>query len=222
MRKILMVAMLATCGATIPLAHAGKLQCWVDDKGVRACGDRVPPQYAKQERKVLNEHGVVVGTKAREKTQEEVAEAQRQAAAVAAEKKRYEEQVAYDKYMLQTFESVTQMQGVRDTRLATLDGRLKLAERSVTDAENSLKGLRERLAALEKEGKTDVRLKKQVTDFEASLVDTLRSVAQMKKEREEISLKFSADAERFKQLRAGQVQMGSPAAGPAPAAAPAP
>lgn len=210
-------ALLISSGAT-----AGKLQCWTDEKGTRACGDRVPPQYAKQERKVLNEQGVVVDTKARQKTPEEVAEHERKLAAAAAEKKRFEDQTAYDKYMLQTFDTVTQMQGVRDTRILTLDGRLKGAETAVKETEISLKELRDRAAVAEKAGKpVDAKLAKNITQFEQSLVDSLKSVSQLKKEREDIDLKFKNDVIRYKKLRAGEIQIGSPdAAAIAPPSAP--
>lgn len=213
------VVVLVLFHGPISAAPAQKLQCWVDEKGMRACGDRVPPQYAKGERQVLNAQGVVVGTKARQKTEAEVAEEERKAQAALVEKKRFEEQSAYDRYMLQTFDSVTQMEGVRDTRIATLDGRLRLAEKSVVDTENSLKGLRDRANAAEAAGeKIDPRLAKQLVQFETSLVDTLQSVAQMKKEREDILTKSRSDVERFKKLRAGHIQIGSM---PEPAAAPA-
>ena len=41
---------------------------WVDEKGVVHYGDSIPPQYAKQERSVLNRHGVEVGRLEGEKT----------------------------------------------------------------------------------------------------------------------------------------------------------
>lgn len=187
-----------------------KLQCWTDNKGVRSCGDRVPPEYAKDEREVLNQQGIVVSTKSRQKTDAEIAEEQRKAEAASAEKKRFEEQAAYDKYMLQTFDSVTQMNAVRETRVVTLDGRLRLAEKSVGDTENSLKGLKERANTLKQAGKpVDPRLAKQIAEFETSLVDTLKSIAQLKTEREQTALKFDNDVERYKKLRAGEIQMGS-------------
>lgn len=216
MRRALLLMIVSVFGFSLALAAAPdsgrKLQCWTDEKGQRACGDRVPPQYAKQERQVINSQGMVVGTKARQKTDAEIAEEQRKAEAAAAEKKRLEEQTAYDKYLLQTFSNVAELQGVRDTRVATLDGRLKLAEKSVADTEASLKGLRERAAADQKAGKpVDARLGKQIKEFEAALVDGHKAVDQLRKDREQIGAKFDKDIERYKKLRTGEIQMGSPA-----------
>ena len=83
----LIVLMLA-----VPAVHAGKLACWTDDKGQKACGDRVPPQYAKKERQVLDGHGRVIQTQSREKTPEEIAEARQKEEAAAADKMRFEQQ----------------------------------------------------------------------------------------------------------------------------------
>lgn len=199
------------------VAMAGKLQCWTDEKGQRACGDRVPPQYAKGERKVLDSQGRVTAIKEREKTPEEVAEAQRQRAAQQAEAERLKKQTAYDQYLLQTYANVAEMEGVRDTRVRTLEGRLELAEKAVVDNEASLKTLKERLAK-QPADKPNVPLQKQVTQFEGTLVDNLKAVAQLKTERGNVAQKFDSDIRRYKQLRAGEIAMGSPDVPPEPAA----
>lgn len=209
MRKLTLMTLIAvTASATAVAAPPGKshtMQCWTDEHGVRACGDRVPPQYAQGEREVLNSQGMVTDTKSRKRTAAEVVEDQKKEAAIEAEKRRLSEQTAYDRYLLQTFQSVTQMQAVRDNRVATLDGRLGLAEKSVTENEKTLQGLRERATAKP----NDVRLKKQVKEYESSLVDTLKAVAQMKKDRENTNTKFDRDVARYKKLRSGELQIGS-------------
>lgn len=213
----LMVLLVAA--APLTASAAGTLQCWTDEKGHRACGDRVPPQYAKQERDILNKQGIVVDKKDRQKTAAEIAADQQRKQAEADEKDRRQKQSAYDQYMLQTFESVTQMQGVRDTRVQALDGRIKLAEKSVADTEKSLQDLKARVAEGEKAGKPDLRAQKQVGEFEAALVDTLKSVAQLKKERAEVLSDFDRDARRYKKLRSGELSIGAPEEAPPPATA---
>lgn len=214
-QKTTVAMVLASCSmmaAAAAPSSGKKMQCWTDEKGVRACGDRVPPQYAKTEREVRNAQGVVIDTKSRQKTESEVAEEQRKLDAVAAEKKRLVEQSAYDQYMLQTYDSVHQMEGVRDTRISTLDGRLKLAERAVADTEKSLVDLKARAVNLEKAGKpVNLKLSQQIKQFESSLVDGLKSVATLKKERGETATKFEGDIARYKKLRAGELQIGAPA-----------
>lgn len=193
-------------GPTVPK----KMQCWTDSTGKRACGDRVPPEYAKGERQQLDKQGRVIGTKAREKTPEEVAAADLKLKAEQAEKERQIKQSAYDKYLLQTYSSVAEMQGVRDSRLASADGRLKLAEKSIVENEATLKALRSRVEALTLEGKpASPRLEQQIKTFEAALVDGLKVASQLKVEREQILVRFTEDIGRFRRLRAKEIQVGS-------------
>ena len=137
----------AAAMAAGPSRGGKQLECWTDKSGARACGDHVPPEYAKQQRDVLNNSGQVVSTKARELTDAERAEAQRQAEAAVAEQRRRTRQVAYDNFMMQSYESVTQLQKVRDENLKTIDSRQALAEKAVPGAEAALKAARARAQA---------------------------------------------------------------------------
>lgn len=201
-----------------------KMVCWTDDQGLRACGDRVPPEYAKGEREVFDAQGRVVEKKVRQKTPEEVAEIERKAAAAVVEAARAEKQTRYDKYLLQTFGSVAELEGARDARLRTVDSLVNINEKSVTDAEASLKTLQARAEAQKKDGKEpDARLLKQIKQFEGSLVDGLKAREQKKKERAEIIEKFGTDIARYKKLRTHEIQIGSaPEAPPAASAPPKP
>lgn len=216
MRKL--IPLLMAAGLFTQAAEA-KLVCWTDDKGQKACGDRVPPQYAKKDREVLDAQGRVVKKQERQKTAEEVAKAEAEAAAARAEKERLEKQTKYDKYLLQTFGSIAELEGVRDNRVRTLDGRITIAEKAVTDNEAALASLKDRAAKARESGKEpDAKLLKSIGEFEASLVDNLKGVASLKKEREDIQAKFADDIQRYKGLRQGVIQVGS--AAPSAAARP--
>lgn len=194
-----------------------KLVCWTDEHGHRACGDSVPPQYAKSERQVLNERGLVIETRPREKTPEERASEEREAQAIAAEKKRLQEQAAYDRYLLQAYGDIADMERARDERLVTLDGRIRMAEQAVADNEKTLAELRKRVdaakaRAAEKQAAApdedepapkavNARLAQQVHDFENTLADNLRAVRSLKTERSNTEAKFAKDIERYRALR---------------------
>ncbi|HVT33980.1 MAG TPA: hypothetical protein VHE37_00240 [Nevskiaceae bacterium] len=274
MRNKTVVLGLLGCVLSVVALHVAakgkQLVCWTDKDGVRACGDSVPPEYAKQDRDVLNAQGQVVGTMAREKTAAELAEEQRQAEAAAAEQRRHTRQLAYDNYMLQSYESVTQLQKVRDDNLTTIDGRLALAEKAVPGAENALNGVKARNAAEDAKDAKDhvayasaedcidpqiikdkiaaraaklpppkpvkgkappppkdppelkaaqdkwnsrecgqVRRGKLLAQFEQSLVDALKAVQSLKKQREDTAARYELDIARFKKLRSHEVMVGS-------------
>ena len=179
-----------------------KLYRWVDDNGQVHYGDRIPPQYAKKERAEINERGVVVDVKAREKTSDELAAEQAAALAAAEEAQRAEEQARYDRYLISSFNSVADLMALRDDRLSLLESRLTLARKSVADTEKSLTGLIERRDKLQSAGKpVPDKLNKQISEFESSLVAGLRSVSGLEEEQVETRRKFTNDIERYIELR---------------------
>lgn len=206
MRRVLLAVALAGAAAGPPALHAQaperKIVCWTDENGHRACGDRVPPQYARQERQVYDKSGRVVETIERQKTPDEVAEAERRVAEQEAGRKRAQEQAAYDRFLLTSFASVAELERTRDERLSTLNGRLGLAEKSLADNEDGIRQLQEQIAAAEQqpEKKAPVRLTRELTEFERTLADNRRAVEKLKGERDQIVLKFASDIARYREL----------------------
>jgi hypothetical protein len=74
--KLQAVMSIATAVILItPLSgYTGPLLKWTDENGRIHYGDRIPPKYAKQERKILNEQGIEVKTIDAAKTPEQLAE----------------------------------------------------------------------------------------------------------------------------------------------------
>ena len=56
------------------VAGDGQLYRWVDENGTVHFGDSVPPEYAKTERHIVNEHGISVDVLPAEKTEEQLQE----------------------------------------------------------------------------------------------------------------------------------------------------
>jgi hypothetical protein len=84
----LIVAVGAALLLSTPVLHAGKLYKWIDESGQVRYGDRVPPEYAKRRNETLNSQGIVVETKAAQKTKEQLAE-ERRIAALRGDRSRY-------------------------------------------------------------------------------------------------------------------------------------
>lgn len=178
-------------------AVAKPIVCWTDDKGQRACGDRVPPEYARKERQVFNERGMVVDTKPREKTPEEIADAERKAQQEREAKRAAEAQAAYDRFLRQTYTSVAEIETARDSRLAALDARLQLAEKALSDSEAALTDLRSRS---EEDAEDADKLARQIRAFEASRDSNGNAVASLRKEREELAASYRRDIARYREL----------------------
>src|SRR3990172_1708840 len=96
---------LCTVSAGVEARETKKLLCWTNSDGVKECGDKLPPEYAQEGHEVLNKSGRVVKETERVKTEEELAEAKKQAAIKAAAAKAAKEQAAKDKILLDTFSS---------------------------------------------------------------------------------------------------------------------
>lgn len=223
MRKTLIPALLAALTFVPTAQAAGKLVCWTDNKGQRACGDRVPPEYAKGEREVLDGQGRVVEKKSKQKSAEQLAEEERQVAAAKAEKERFEKQSKYDRFLLQTFNSPKDLEQSRDSRLRALNGQIVLNDKSIAETEKTLKSLNTRVETAKKNGKpVDAGLTKQINQFEQGLAESRASIEQKRKEQDEVRAKFGADIERYNKLRSGELQIGAfdPAAAPAPSPTP--
>ena len=74
--KIIVSTLLAFTFVYGPTAGAGMYK-WVDDEGEVHYGNSVPPEFAKKERRKLNERGRTVKVYDAAKTPEEIAEAAR-------------------------------------------------------------------------------------------------------------------------------------------------
>lgn len=180
-----------------------KYSCWTDEQGHRACGDRVPPESAKQGRKVFGKDGRVVQTVPRELSPEEQVEANRQAEAAAAAKRAREAAVAYDRFLLDTYSSVRDIERARDERIITLDGRLRLTEQAIAGDEKSLAGLNTQAEGLLKQGKTpDKKLRRQILGVQKTLNDNRNAAEQIKTDRSALEAKFTRDMQRYQELRA--------------------
>lgn len=190
--------------AAVSAPAQAKIVCWTDDNGNRACGDRVPPQYANKERQVLDENARVREVQAAKKDEAQ-AQAEREASQREAERQRQlDEQRRYDRYLVQTFNSVDQLQAARDERLSMIDGRISLSEKAVASNTAALQELeRQAQPHREKNSALPEKLNKQIKDFQASLVDNQQSVKSLQAERVNLLNQFDRDIKRYQALTGG-------------------
>ena len=205
MRILLPALVLALLAAS---AHGAaterKLYRWVDKNGQVHYGDSIPTEYAEQDRDVLNRQGVQVGREEGLITEEEAR------AKAAADKAARDEQKRKlrDRVLLQTYQSVAEIEVLRNRRLDLVDAQLTIQEQSLAN-------LRTKRAQLEKQaarykpanksadaaplpGDLALDLKRSAAD-----IDTQQeNLVKRREERETIRLNFEADIKRYKELRA--------------------
>jgi len=199
---LLLLGSMAAAGNT-----DGRLYRWVDASGTVHFGDSVPPEYAKTERQIVNEHGITVETLPAEKTDVELAEEARMEALAAAERRRAEELDQRDSILLSTYLSVDEIEALRNRRKELLDGQIRVTE-------IYLSNLREKLQKLQADAS---RFQPYNSDPNAppihdwlakELSNTLNSILVYEKtlddtrvQQTEIVAKFEKDIDRFRLLK---------------------
>jgi hypothetical protein len=186
---LISLAFLVSAG--IPAAAFAATYKWVDENGVTHYGDKIPPQYAKQQREVLNQQGTTVKVLQHEKTADERAEEVKQQKLKEEEAK----QASYDRYLLQTFETEADLARMRDERLSTMDSHIRISESSVVGNQKSLEQRKARK-------NPSPALTKQIVELEARLAKDQETLAKQKEERTRLSSQFTRDIARYRQLKA--------------------
>ncbi|MGH8197061.1 MAG: DUF4124 domain-containing protein [Steroidobacteraceae bacterium] len=181
-----------------------KLYRWVDKNGQVHYGDSVPPEYAEQDRQVLNRQGVAVGKEEGTITPEEAA------AKAAADKAAREEQKRKlrDRVLLQTYQSVKELEILRDNRIELVDAQLTIQEQSLSNLRAQraqIERMASRYAPSNKAPDAPALPDEVAADLERSASDIVTQEANLVKRREEresIRLNFEADIKRYQELRA--------------------
>lgn len=126
LRSLLPLLLLAMASGP---ADAQKLYKWVDKNGQVHYGDRIPPEYADQDREVLNKQGLSVGREEGAETPEEALEREeRERAARIAE-----EQAQRDRMLISTYQNVDEIELLRARRLDQIDAQILIQEQSLAN-----------------------------------------------------------------------------------------
>lgn len=199
-----MIALLAGGAAAQSTDKQKKVYRWVDKNGQVHYGDSVPAEYSEQDRDVLNKQGIKVGREEGTITPEE-------AAAKAAEDKAAREEQKRklrDRVLLQTYQSVKELEILRDNRLELVDAQLTIQEQSLSNL-RAQRAKIERVAARYAPANTEPGAPplpdEMSTDLARSANDIVTQESNLlrrRQERENIRLTFEADIKRYQELRA--------------------
>lgn len=204
---LLMLAMPAT-------AKAQKIVCWKDKSGkVVGCGDRVPPEFQKNESKTLDNRGITRQTTvSAEEAAKLKAEEEKKAALKLEEDRRIAEQRRQDTALVNTYTSASEIDVRRDRELQVVDLQIQQLKASVKGAEDAHKSQKARYATFEKRGKVPDNVKDDLAQAAAEENNVKARIAEKEKDKERIAASYAQQKARFIELK------GSPAAAaPAPA-----
>lgn len=194
--------LLLLLGAPAP-ALAEKLYRWVDDHGHVHYGDRIPPEFAKKDRDVLNNQAIKIGSIEGEKTPEELLAMARREERRQALLKR----ARRDRILLATYLSVGEIELLRDRRVGLLS-----AQANVTS--QYLDTLREKMVVLQTEStqykpySADENAPSIPENLAKEMLITLntineyeRSLSKIRSNQTELEMQFAEDISRFKELK---------------------
>ncbi len=185
-----------------PALHAGKLYKWIDEHGQVRYGDRVPPEYAKKRNETLNSQGIVVETRAAQKTKEQLAEEQRLAALRAEEERRQREQAHKDRILLDTFTNEDEMILTRDGKIQAIEAIIRVTRGRIEKTKQKLSEFTRRAANIERAGKpVAASLTQQIAELHSQIQQNLAYIENREREQQAIREKFEADIKRFRELK---------------------
>jgi hypothetical protein len=200
---LLSMALLATSAHAAPAPgsakNGGVAYKWVDEQGVVHYGDNIPPQYAQQDRAVMNSQGVEVSHIAAALTAE-------QAAAEARKKAEALKQRQHDSFLVTTYTSVADIEALRDVRLDQLQGQRAAAESYVESLRSRLGALQTRALTFQPYSAT-AGARRMPDDLAENLVRTVSEMRQQAgalaakgDEEKTLRAQFDADIQRYREL----------------------
>jgi hypothetical protein len=174
---------------------------WVDKNGERHYGDAVPPEYAQQERRVLNSQGVEIQRVDAEKNPQQAAEERKRLQAI-------QDRAQHDRFLLTTYTSTKDIERLRDERLDQIDGQIKATIAYIESLDTRLKALQQRALNF-KPYNTRPDARRMPDDLAEQLVRASnevraqhRSMDRRKQEQASVRAQFEADIARYRELTA--------------------
>lgn len=203
--RVLLAAVALMLGISAP-ASSARIVCWTNSEGVRECGNAVPPEYAQQSVERKSAMGLTLERTERAKTAEELERERTERERLTREKAQQDrlaaEQARHDAVLLQTFTTEEDLKLAHDGKVAAIDSRIKHSEQIVERLEQSRAELQREAANLERGGKkVSDELRKQISDLQSQIDKTLAEIDRREDERVLLQDRFSADLERYRELK---------------------
>lgn len=201
----LLLAMLACLTMWSAAADAQTVYKWTDKRGQTHYGDRVPPEYATQDRELINRQGITVGREEGTITDEEL-KAQKERERIARIKA---EAALRDRMLVTAYQSVEEIELVRGRRLDQIDSQIQLLKLGVDNLVARHRELVKRsnlFKPFNDDPKAEPMPAGLMEDIKRteSEIDVQRANLDLRiRSRTEINDQFDADIARFNQLRAG-------------------
>lgn len=208
--------------AVTPAAQAQKIICWKDKAGkVVGCGDRVPPEFQKNESKTLDKGGITRQTTvSAEEAARLKAEADKKAALKLEEDRRIAEQRRQDTALVNTYTSAGEIDVRRDRELQVVDLQIQQLKNAVKGAVDAHTAQKSRYANFEKRGKVPDNVRDDLKQAAEEEIRVKTRIADKEKDKERITTSYAQQKARFIELKGGGTAAPAAAAADTAKAAP--
>lgn len=202
-----LIAVLA-CSLYAPTGNAGKrLYRWVDDQGNVHYSDQVPADQSRPEKSILNERGMTVDKIEAAKTAEQLAEEKRQRQLAEERRRQQEEQAAYDRMLLNTFQSESDIIHARDSKIAAVENVIRISETTLHKLEQQQRDLVQRAANAERSGQAvPEELSQDIEQVREQIDRTKQYIERKHEEQAQIRKRYEQDIQRYRELKAEMSQ----------------
>lgn len=198
-----LLAIPALCLAGSALAE--RAYKWVDADGNVQYSNRLPPEAALIERREINEQGRVLKVYKAPLTDAEKAEAKRLEELEARKREREEKRAIHDRSLLATYSSEDDMLKAQDTKIAMVQGLVKLTHSRIRAMQERLLVLTEEAASYERSGKElPFALQHQIKNLRDQITHNKEFSLDKQAEIEEIKKQFAFDLKRYEELTSGK------------------
>ena len=184
-------------------SRSTKVYRWVDNEGVVHYGDSIPAQYTDLERQVVNDHGITVDVMRAKRTEEDIAEEQRQEELRLARKL----QRRQDQALLATYLSVDEILLHRDRRVELFQAQSRVTELYLSNLNRRLDKLRDD-ASRYRPYSTDPNADMIDPDLAGDIATTKDTIERhqtnlqrFQQDEQNIVARFDGDIDRFKKLK---------------------
>lgn len=194
----LLVAVLLASAAAV---SAGELYRWVDEDGKVHYSDKVPPEHAARARDSLNRQGIKVDSVEAAPTPEQLEAAREKARLEAEARKEKESQRRWDRVLLNSYETVADIERARDAEIEALQRTVDMTRTAMNSHQRQLHDLVDQAADMQRAGNpVPESMESILREVREKLQEREAYIEEQRAEQASVFAEYEQDIARFREL----------------------
>lgn len=199
--RVVIISMLFAIAFSSP--SYAKIKCWKNSDGIRECGNHIPPEYAQQDSKKLNKHGVTIESKGRAKTKEELDEEDRLSIIEKDKQDVIEKQKEADQLLLNSFASSDDIILAREGKISSLTAEISLRKAHIIKLQANLDKIVASAADMERKGKNPTeQILADIASVKSQLSENKNYIKVKQREQGIVRQQYDQDLIHYNELQA--------------------